>query len=61
MEDKIEKFLRVYPNIPANLREDIVVVIDNKTYTWDTAYLEIKENTSLGKKVLKALEGLGIL
>jgi len=61
MEDKREKFLRVYANIPEGLRGDIIVLVEGKTYTWNTAYFEIKENTSLGRKVLKALEDLGIL
>ena len=61
MEDKREAFLRAYANVPEGLREDIIILIEGKTYTWNTAYLEIKENTLLGKKVLKALEELGIL
>ena len=61
MEDKREKFLRVYANIPEGLRGDIIVLVEGKTYTWNTAYFEIKENTALGRKVLKALEDLGIL
>ncbi len=56
MEDKKAKFLRAYANVPEDLREDIVVVVDGKTYAWNTAYFEIKDNTELGKKILKALE-----
>lgn len=31
--DKREKFLKIYPNIPEDLRGDILVVVDDKTYT----------------------------
>ena len=55
-----EKFLRVYPNIPDKLREDILVVVDKKPYTWNTAYLEVKDNTPLGKKILKTLEEMDV-
>lgn len=55
-EDKREKFLKVYANVPDSLREDIIAVVDDKTYTWNTAYFEIKNNTELGKKILKELE-----
>lgn len=55
MEDKKAKFLRIYANIPDKLREDIIVVVDGKTYTWNAAYLEIKNNTEFGKKILKEL------
>jgi len=58
---KRDKFLRVFANIPDRLREDILVVIDEKPYTWNAAYLEIKDNTPLGKKILKTLEKMKIL
>ncbi len=61
MEDKREKFLKVYPNVPEGLREDIIVIVDGKTYNWNTSFFEIKENTKLGEKILKALEDLGVL
>jgi len=58
--DKREKFLKIYANVPEDLRGDILVVVDDKSYTWNTAYLEIKDNTETGKKILKALEGIVI-
>jgi len=61
MKNKREKFLRVYANVPEGLRKDIIVLVDGKTYNWNTSYFEIKENTKLGEKILKALEELGIL
>lgn len=61
MEDKREKFLKVYANVPDGLRNDIIVIVDGKTYNWNTSYFEIKEKTKLGEKILKALEELNIL
>lgn len=61
MIDKREKFIRIYPNVPDKLREDIVVVVEQKPYTWNTAYLEVRDNTSLGKKILKTLEEIGVI
>lgn len=61
MDDKKSKFLRAYANVPNNLRGDIIVVVDKKTYTWDTAYFEIKSNTSLGRKILKELTITGLI
>jgi UV DNA damage repair endonuclease len=61
MEDKREKFLKIYAEVPEGLRSEIIVVIDEKTYTWDTSYLEIKNNTELGKKILKSLVAVGII
>ena len=61
MENKKAEFLKKYAEIPDSLRSDIIAVVDEKTYTWNTAYLEIKDNTSLGQKILKALENIGLL
>jgi len=61
IDDKRAKFLRIFANVPERLREDIIVIVDKKPYTWNSAYLEIKDNTSLGKKILKTLEEIDIL
>ena len=61
MENKRAKFLQMYSNVPDGLRKDIIIVVDGKTYTWDTSYFEIKEDTKLGKEILKALEEIGLL
>ncbi len=61
MEDKREEFLKTYAEIPEGLRSDIIAVVDGKTYTWDTSYLEIKEDNKLGKKILKTLVAVGII
>ena len=61
MEDKKAKFLGIYANVPDNLRRDIIAVVDDKTYTWNTSYFEIKHDTELGKKILKGLEVTNII
>jgi len=60
-EDKRVKFLKIYANIPDKLREDIIVVVDDKTYSWNAAYFEIKNKTPLGEKILKELEDTKII
>ena len=61
MEDKRAKFMKIFANVPEDIRQDIIAVIDKKPYTWNTAFLEIKDKTELGKKILKVLEGIGII
>lgn len=61
MEDKRATFLMIFANVPEDLRKDIIAVIDGKPYTWNTAFIEIKDNTELGAKILKALEITGTL
>lgn len=52
------KFFKVYSNLPINLRREIILVIDNEPLTWNVAYLEISEDTPLGKRILEKLEAL---
>jgi hypothetical protein len=61
MEPEKIKFIKIYSNLPAKIREDIIVVVDGKPYTWDVSYFEINNNTSLGAKILKKLKELEII
>ena len=56
-----EKFLKAFANLPEPEREQVIAIIDNKTYSWNIAYNEISNDTELGKKILKKLEALGLL
>jgi len=55
------KFLKIYANIPEDLRKDILVVVEKSPYTWNTAYIEVKEDSELGKKILKILKEVEII
>jgi len=62
MEDKRARFMRIFANIPEKIRgEDIIAVIDDRSYTWNTAMIEVKNNSELGKKIIKKLEKLEII
>ena len=56
-----EKFLSAYADIPEALRKEIIVIVDEKTYTWDSAYFEIKNKAELSKKLLNTLSELRII
>ena len=56
-----EKFLKVFANLPEPEREQVIAIIDNKTYSWNIAFNEISKDTELGKKIIKKLEALKIL
>ena len=55
------KFLHAYANLPEPEKSQVVVVMDEKTYSWDKVYSEISDNTELSNKLLKRLNILGIL
>lgn len=61
MENK-EKFLKAYANLPLGLRTDIVLVVDDLgPITWNAAYLEVNNNSSLSKIILEKLVDLKII
>ncbi len=60
--DKQAKFLKVYANLPINLREEIVVVLaQTGPVTWNVAWSEISNNTELGEALIKKLSEFKII
>lgn len=56
------KFLRAFANLPQKIRsEDIIAVIDNEPYTWNSAAIEIQNDSEVGSKILNVLKKLGVL
>ncbi len=64
MTDEIEtlrsKFLKLYASVPTKLRNEIIAIIDNHTYSWDSAFIEIDGKNEIGDKMLKKLEDIGL-
>ncbi len=60
MKDK-EQFLKIYANLPLGARGEIICVLENEPITWNVAYLEVKNDTSEGIKILKILKILDII
>lgn len=62
MKELKEKFLKVYANVPMNLRDEIILVLDKgRTISWDIAFFEVKEDTELSKEILKKLKKLDLI
>lgn len=56
------KFKKIFANLPDKIRnEDIIVIIDKKPYTWNSVYLEVNNDSQLGKEMLKKLKILRII
>ncbi len=56
-----EKFLKVYANLPLGVRQEVVLVHDDKPLSWDTVYIEVVHDTPLGKMFLEKLEKLDLI
>lgn len=61
MEELRATFLEIYANLPATLRDDIVAVVDDRTYTWNSIYIEAVAETELGDQILTTLKEMGII
>ncbi|VVB65698.1 Uncharacterised protein [Candidatus Gugararchaeum adminiculabundum] len=54
------KFLKAYSSVPDKLRDDVVAVVDDKTYSWNSAFIEVNGKTPLGDKIIRKLEEIGM-
>ena len=59
--DKKALFLKIYANLPQASREEVIAVVDDEPYTWQSARIEIEQNTQIGTKILDFLVKLGIV
>lgn len=56
------RFLKIYANLPINLRNEIVLVLDESgPITWNAAYIEINNDTKLGEQIFDKLVKLKII
>ncbi len=57
-----ERFFKVYSNLPINLRHEIILVLPEiGPITWQVSYLEISNDTKLGRTILEKLSQLQII
>lgn len=62
MEDLLrERFLRTYANIPLSIRDQIILLFEEKPLTWNVVYFEVKSNTPQSKDILRELENLELI
>lgn len=61
-EQQKQLFYKVFANLPINLREEVILVISGKgPITWQVAFLEVDNNTELGRVILEKLSDLKII
>lgn len=59
--DTKQRFFQIYADLPLSLRQEIIVVIGDEPLTWNSARVEIENDTGKGKQALKQLEEMGII
>lgn len=55
------RFMKVYSDLPINIRREIIAIIDGEPISWNVAFLEIKNKTELGQEILNKLISLGFI
>ena len=55
------RFLKIYSNIPLNLRKEIILVLDKEPLTWSVAYVEVFNSTGKSERILKKLDEMKII
>lgn len=55
------KFQQIYANLPLNQRSEIVVVVDDEPFTWNSAKIEVENDTEKGKQILDKLVELQLV
>ena len=55
------QFLKLYADLPLGARSEIVGVIDNEPITWNSARVEVENDTAISKKILTQLVYIGVL
>jgi len=60
-EEFRERFLKIYANIPLELRKEIILVFDNEPMTWQVVNIEVLNNTDKSKIILSKLADMGLI
>lgn len=57
-----EKFLKIYADLPLGVRSEIIATLpETGPLTWNSAYVEISQNTLLSKQILNELDEMEII
>jgi hypothetical protein len=61
VEELKATFLKIYSNIPLELRDEIILVFEGEPITWNVAYVEVKAGSEKSGKILKELRELELI
>ena len=54
-------FIKAFSSVPDSLRTEIIVVVEGDPYTWESAFVEIKNSSEKAQKILIELKKLDII
>jgi hypothetical protein len=56
-----QNFFKIYSNLPEDIRREIIIIVNQKPYSWNACHSEIEKETDLGKEMLKKLEKMELI
>ena len=60
-EELKREFFKVFARVPDPLRDEIVVIVGDDSYTWRTANAEIEHNTEKANIILELFQKMGVV
>ena len=60
-EVKKAEFLKLFANVPLQLRQEIIAVVDDESLSWSVAAVEIKRDTQKALIILEYLKKIGLI
>ncbi len=55
------KFLKLFANVPLQLRQEIIAVDDEESLSWSVACLELRKDTKKAFIILEHLKKIGLI
>jgi len=59
--DKKAKFFKIYANLPLHFRTEIIAVVEGNPFTWNSAKLEVENDSEFGSLILDKLVKMEII
>jgi hypothetical protein len=61
MDSPKTQFLKIYADVPLGVRREIIAVVEDEPVTWNSARIEVENNTATGRQILDQLIQIGVL
>jgi hypothetical protein len=56
-----DRFFKVYSNLPEDVRKEVIIVINEKPYSWNAVFTEISVETDLGGAMIEKLAKMELI
>ena len=56
-----DRFLKVYSNLPEDVRKEVIIVMHEKPYSWDSVFVEVNADTELSKAMITKLAKMELI